>query len=118
MGRGYILRWKSEAPIQEYEVQIEELNFYDGEEDVIVKPVVEEMKWTMKAGTSNSYMVSFDALLAVDLTEAQLEALEARDMSVDYCLRFVGKDGKLAKPDNDYLLLHNYSLVLEVVEPR
>jgi len=116
MGRGYILRWKSEAPIQEFEVQIEELSFYDGEEDVIMEPVVEEMKWATKAGTSNSYMVSFEALLEVDLTEAQLEALEARDMNVDYCLRFVGKDGKPAEPNSDYLLLHSYPLVLEVTD--
>jgi hypothetical protein len=114
---GYCIRWLSESDFGDYEPVIEEINFYDeASQDDIVIPIIDSDLTFSLEENDDTISIGFSGTLELSMSKEDYDKLEAQGFSVDYLMVFNDSDGDQAESDEDYELIENYNIVLEVAE--
>jgi hypothetical protein len=114
---GYALRWHNSTPIHEHEPYIDEISAYNEEDDEDIEIVLEdtdiEFQIHENPDDPEEFTISFEGTIEFTVTPEELEVLESRGWSVDYCMGFKTPDGNFAEAEADFTFMENMNVRLE-----
>jgi hypothetical protein len=114
---GYSIRWLSDSDFGHYEPEIDEVNFYDedAQDDIIIPIVDSDLTFSIEED-DDVINIGFSGTIELSMSKEDYGKLEAQNFSVDYLMVFNDSDGDQAESDEDYELVENYNIVLDIAE--
>jgi hypothetical protein len=114
-GRGYRIKWKREDDVQNYEISIDNINFYNEKEEEYVycdiTSSIITFAATLMEDSDNEYEITFFGLINFSLEKEDERAFSKSGFIVDYALTF-SIDGSEIEADDGYEFIENTSTQL------